>query len=1286
MEEEPIPPSITPIKWVPTGKTARAKGLALRGLAEEELNILLDTGSEIDLISMDLVRRLRLKPATDYAAPGLESFRGDKTNPGNAYWFTFFLIDNGGNPRKVRRVFAGSDTGSGRHDVILSYRSMGQEGIVIDCAVDSWYYREIALADPESLLRDIVENRETAYVLHIAATLSLEERSMATLGELSDTGREDENEFPPELEGLEGFFDEDAAKGMPLLPEASHRIDLVEGSKPPYGPLYPMNEAQYGTLREYLAENLANGRIEHSVSEAGAPILFVPKKDGGMRLCVDYRGLNKVTIKNRYPLPLIGDLLDRLAGAKWISKIDIRDAYHRIRVAEEDRWKTAFRTRYGHFQYTVMPFGLTNAPATFQAYIHRSLADMLDTCCISYMDDILVYSQTREEHTKHLREVLRRLAEAQLYGKLSKCEFYQQSVEFLGYIITQEGVKMDPIRVKSISEWEAPTSFRDIQVFLGFCNFYRKFIAHYSAIVSPITSLLKGSKNGKKSGEFTWTSEAEQAFQQLKHAFCSATILRHWDPSLPTRVETDASARAISGILTQLVDTQWRPIAYWSRKLQDQEQRWATGQQELLAIIESLEHWAHYLQGLSEKFLILTDHQALTGVVEASAKDLRGRLARWVYRLSAFDFDIKHRPGTKNPADGLSRRPDYMKGEISYEDVLPTLAKKLELTYELPEPTQRRIAALEGKTSISSTYVCAVRAMMRGPPPSCEHEPKSTTHYTISAVMTRRQRAKTERADAPRTAEQVEDSRRASGDLTPAGVTVPEQYIPRPVMRELMEGETALLSQPSKKFETLVKELQSQDQQCQHFTAKARGTAGERKGYTIDSQDLLRYKGRLVIPDQGAMRTEILRRHHDDPRAGHMGSQKTLDLISRKFHWQGIAEDVREYVESCPTCQGIRVPRHRPYGKLQSLPLPSHPFQEISLDFITGLPPSTRSDGGNYDAILVIVCRMTKFALFIPTTKKLRATELAALLYEHVESRFGTPEGIVSDRDKLITSKFWADLMKERAIRRRLSTAYHPQTDGQTERTHQTLEKYLRAYAGDSPERWAIQLLDAAFAYNNSKHSTIGVSPMEALFGYHPRCVEYVPTKMETNVQGVAERLTMLGRVRTQARVHWEKASESQAKHYDSRHKPQTYHRGQIVGVSTKNWRFKYPKLAPRFMRAKVLDKYGEQAYALELPEKYQRIHNVFHVSLIEPWNDRRAIGDTTQEQPELEDEPDEWEVEEVVSHKDVGDETFYLIKWKGWPVEYNTWEPKEHLENAQAMVRKYLKVARKDHKKWDEA
>lgn len=1286
MEVEPEPSSPLARKWVPVGKATTASALTLRGVAEEEIKVLMDTGAEIDVIDMNLVRKLGLEPARDYAAPGLESFRGEKANPGNAYWLTFFLIDSHGRPRKVRRVLAGAELKDGSHDIILSRPSMGQEGIVIDCATNKWHYAMVAAADPASFAREIVENKEKAYVLHITAFLTPKEVAQQALEADGDAPAETPKELPPELKGLEGFFDEQAAKRMPMLAEATHKIDLVEGKEPPYGPLYPMNEAQYQALREYIAENLENGRIQHSTSRAGAPILFVPKKDGGLRLCVDYRGLNKVTIKNRYALPLIGDLLDRLRGAKYISKIDIRDAYHRIKVDEKDRWKTAFRTRYGHFEYTVMPFGLTNAPATFQAYIHRSLADLLDTCCISYMDDILIYSQTREEHTRHLQEVLRRLAEAQLYGKLSKCDFYQQSVEFLGYIITQEGIQMEPSRVDSIKEWPTPTSFRDIQVFLGFCNFYRKFIAHYSAIVSPLTEQLKGSENGKKTGDFSWPTEANDAFESLKHAFCSATVLRHWDPSRPTRVETDASVKAISGILTQLVDSQWRPIAYWSRKLQDTEQRWATGQQELLAIVDSLEHWSHYLQGLSEKFLILTDHQALIGIVEASPKELRGRLARWVYKLSAFDFDIQHRPGSKNPADGLSRRPDYMKGEVSYEDVLPTLTKKLALTHELPPMLQNTIAGLEGKTQVATAYIQAVRAMLRGPIPSGEHAPKSSAHYTISAVTTRRQRAKQEETTTQRTAQEVESSRRVSGEPPAAGVTVPEQYIPRPVVKQLTEGETALLSLPSEKLEALVKELQSRDQQCRELKDKVRGTAGEHKGYTVNRPGLLRYKDRLVVPGQGALRLEILRRHHDDPRAGHMGTQKTLDLVKRKFHWPGIADDIREYVESCPICQGIRVPRHKPYGKLQPLPLPSHPFQEISLDFITGLPESARSNGESYDAILVIVCRMTKYAMFIPTTKKLKATGLAALLYEHVESRFGTPEGIVSDRDKLITSKFWADLMKERAILRRLSTAYHPQTDGQTERTHQTLEKYLRAYAGDEPDRWAIQLLEAAFAYNNSWHSTIGVSPNEALYGYHPRCVEYVPSEARTNVQGVAERLEILGRVRKLARDHWHRASESQSKYYNARHKPQAYHRGQYVGVSTKNWRFKHPKLAPRFIRVKILARHGEQAYAVELPKIYQRMHNVFHVSLLEPWNDRRNDAVASEALPELEAEPDEWEVEEVIDHKLIGEASFYLVKWKGWPVEYNTWEPNHHLENAKAMVKKYHKVAKKSHRKWDDA
>lgn len=289
-----------------------------------------------------------------------------------------------------------------------------------------------------------------------------------------------------------------------------------------------------------------------------------------------------MTIKNRYPLPLISELLDQLSQAKVFSKIDLKDAYYRLAIKEVDRWKTAFRTKYGHFEYNVLPMGLTNAPATFQAYMQKALAGLVDNICIVYLDDIVIYSQSAEEHEKHLRMVTDRLSEYKLYTKPSKCAFFQTRIEFLGFIVGTDGIQMDLERVKAVKEWQAPTSYHDIQVFMGFTNFYRKFIKGYSRITAPTTALLKGSVNGRKAGPFQWPEEASQSFQRLKDAFMSATILRHWDLEKRTRVETDASDKAISGILSQLWESEWRPVAYWSRKLTMAEMRWATGQKELL--------------------------------------------------------------------------------------------------------------------------------------------------------------------------------------------------------------------------------------------------------------------------------------------------------------------------------------------------------------------------------------------------------------------------------------------------------------------------------------------------------------------------------------------------------------------------------------------------------------------------------------------------------------------------------------------------------------------------------
>jgi len=288
-------------------------------------------------------------------------------------------------------------------------------------------------------------------------------------------------------------------------------IDLQPGKEPPYGPIYPLSQTELAALREFLEENLQKGFIRESKSPAGAPILFTPKKDGGLRLCVDYRGLNAITIKNRYPLPLITEIMDRVTGAQYFSKIDLKDAYHRLRIKAGDEWKTAFRTRYGHYEFMVVPFGLTNAPATFQAYINQALRGLVDDFCIVYLDDILVFSKTQEEHKEHLQRICERLRGAELYAKPSKCQFFQQEIEFLGFIISTKGIHMDPKRIQTIKEWEnhPPRSYRDLQVFLGFCNFYRRFIQDFRKIARLLTRLTHVNTL------FKFTIECKEAFEQL---------------------------------------------------------------------------------------------------------------------------------------------------------------------------------------------------------------------------------------------------------------------------------------------------------------------------------------------------------------------------------------------------------------------------------------------------------------------------------------------------------------------------------------------------------------------------------------------------------------------------------------------------------------------------------------------------------------------------------------------------------------------------------------------------
>ncbi|KAJ1602776.1 hypothetical protein NDA14_000872 [Ustilago hordei] len=341
-------------------------------------------------------------------------------------------------------------------------------------------------------------------------------------------------------------------------------------------------------LRRYLDENLEKGFIRPSKSPARSPVLFVPKKDGGLRLCVDYRGLNEITVKNRAPLPLIEEQLFLLRKARIYTKLDLRAAYNLIWIAKGDEWKTAFGTQLGLYEYLVMPFGLANAPAHFQSFINDIFRDIIGIYVVVYLDDFLIFSDTEEAHVKHVTEVLTRLRSNRLFAKLSKCEFHTKTVEFLGYIIKPTGIEMDPEKVRTVKEWPMPESIHDIQRFLGFANFYQRFIAHFARIAKPLTALVKPIEQFKK---FELPEEAQQAFHKLIQAFTSAGVLQHFDYHLPTRLETDASDFAIAGVLKQEHEGRWHPVAFYSRKMSSAEKNYEIHDKELLAVVACLTQW-----------------------------------------------------------------------------------------------------------------------------------------------------------------------------------------------------------------------------------------------------------------------------------------------------------------------------------------------------------------------------------------------------------------------------------------------------------------------------------------------------------------------------------------------------------------------------------------------------------------------------------------------------------------------------------------------------------------------
>ena len=1133
--------------------------------------------------------------------------------------------------------------------------------------------------------------------------------------------------LPYQYKSFADVFSEKDAGVLPTGEHQHHPIVLENGKEPPYGPLYSLSSVELKTLRGYLDDGLQKGWIRHSTSPAGAPILFVPKKDGGLRLCVDYRGLNAITIKNRHPLPLISETLDRLVGAKYFTKLDLKDAYHRVRIKEGDEWKTAFRTRYGHFEYLVMPFGLANAPATFQAYINRALGGLLDHSCVVYLDDILIYSDNEEEHERHVREVLERLRRHGLYAKLNKCVFHAHEVEFLGFIVSSDGIAMDHRRVSTIKEWPTPKSFRDIQVFLGFANFYRRFIYRYSKIVAPLTDMLKGMEKGKKQGEFEWGDAQEHAFHLLCDAFTSAPILRHYDPDLPIRIETDASGSAIAANMFQpaalesgdrATSKHWHPVAFYSRKMTGQEGRYEVHDQELLAVVACFKEWRHYLEGSRYPVAVITDHNNLRYFM--TTKELTRRQARWALKLAEFDFTIYYRAGKLNSADAPSRRPDYENASVAVNDVLPTLQHKLQNVSELkhfarltldlseiedipPDQRSRSTTADQGIQIKGRARNERLRQSVGIVEDSLKRLLNEASRFSENEIYVAQdnddvppvQHHSGSESMGPRGLREPSTGQESPGDngempasndrrnvvqkaLNPVAGTVGcKQLVPRLLATHVGARET-VYERPTGDLMEIIAVLQGRDAFTQRklreliAPEERRSTAG-----TIWSEkdDLLYRDNALFVPDDTATKAEIIRRHHDDLMAGHFGVRKTSELIARKYGWDGLEATIKTYVETCEVCQRTKAPRHRPYGELQSLPRPERPWCEVSMDFITDLPVC-RQGNDEYDSILVVVDRYTKMAKYLPTRKTIDAPALASLLFDRVVTQYGIPDGIVSDRGSIFTSHFWSAFCFHAKVSRRLSTAFHPQTDGQTERQNQTLEQYLRCFCAYKQHDWSHLLPLAEFAYNNSEHSVTKISPFFACMGFNPRLsfdIEANATKGE--IPAAKQRAEQLQRDRKTLDERWERAIKWQANAYNKRHKSQSFRVGDQVLLSTKNLRLVRPnrKLMERYIGPfPVKDIKGMQAYTLDLPSNYM-IHPTFHVSLLEPYHRRLDdVCEYPETGPVTVEGEEEYEVDEVLDERKVRGKPQYRIRWKGWSSAHDSWEPKDNLDHASEALQDY--------------
>ena len=1041
--------------------------------------------------------------------------------------------------------------------------------------------------------------------LKIAAEPSKEEEAEAVeRTKLEGTERKRADEM---LEGLlkkfKKVFPEELPAGMP--PDRGvepFKIELKPGTSPfgRYGMRMTLEDTEIA--RKMLKELLDKGFIRPSQSPWGSPMFLVDKPDGTKRMVIDYRALNAATIRNRYPLPRVDELFDRLQGMAYFSKIDLRTGYWQIRIASEDVPKTAFTSRHGHYEWLVLPMGLTNAPASFMSLMENTFREELDKFVLVFLDDILIFSKTLEEHEQQLRLVLQRLESNRLFGKLSKCQFFRREVEFLGHMVGREGVRMVDEKVRAIKEWPTPTCQKEVEQFLGLAGYYRRFIKNHSKIAAPLSELTgapkKGKAKNKKEGskkQFHWGEEQETAFRDLKAAICTAPVLALPDPKKEFIVQTDASDYATGAVLMQRYPEGLRPIAFLSKKMDKAERNYPVHEQELLAIMNAFRAWRHYLGG--RHFTVLSDHQSLQYV--KTSELATPRQVRWAAQMAEFDFEIKYVKGEENvAADALSR-------------------------------------AAAGK-------------------PKKREESEDGEELAITSIMRQRNEMRTIRLNA-------------ALELAPLPVKIADAAQRDPAYVDLLAKSHAELSRDG--------------------LSKGSGIIYKQ----VDSDWIMR------VPNDQKLRTYLLQAAHDTLFGGHRNASAMTDWLKRRVFWQGMDEEVKTYVRGCEQCQRNKPDNRGKQGLPLSINMPDRPWACWCIDFIGPLPKTPRG----HDMIMTVIDKFTRYAYYIPMRSTATAQEVFELLERYVLAERDVPEYIISDRDSKFTSHFWQSLWDAWGTKLKRSTAFHPQTDGLTERANRTLIEALRTYVNANQTDWDALLPWMQIANNDAKCQSTGKTPFEMNNGRTRRTLldaelEAAGVAAKDAYPGARELTEKIRKIHGEAVQRSEKAQAKQREDSKRGRRESDIKQGDKVWLSTENLREgqgdgqRVRKLEARFWGPfEVLNLVGPNAARLELPAGW-KIHNEINLQYLRLYVDGklthpdRVVQDDNPGPVVVENDPaaggpvrmgrdaPEFEVEAIIGRKQRGKNVQYKVKWKGWPVEMATWERLENLENCMELVQEF--------------